>query len=66
MSNRSIEILRKYTNHRVFDNYYINSSRYINKKQKTFLITTSRPSKGGFKEFYGRFIGEHKYYLIKN
>ncbi|MCP4969297.1 MAG: glycosyltransferase family 39 protein [Arcobacter sp.] len=66
LSNRSIEILRKYTNHRVFDNYYINSSRYINKKQKTFLITTSRPSKGGFKEFYGRFIGEHKYYLIKN
>ncbi|WP_294964424.1 hypothetical protein [Sulfurimonas sp.] len=65
LSNRSIEILRESLDNRVFDNYYIHSSKYYKKNSMTYLITTDKPKDDNYKEFYGRFLGEHTFYLIK-
>jgi len=65
LSNRSIEILRKNLQNRVFDNYYIHSSAYYKQHNSTFTITTDKPEDNNFRLFKGRFLGEHDFYLIE-
>lgn len=66
ISNRSIEILRASIKNRVFDKYYINSSKYYFQNKKVYMITTIRPKEKKYKVFKGRFLGERDYYLIEN
>ena len=66
ISNRSIEILRNSLENRVFDHYYINSSKYLMENKKIYLISTIKPLTKYFKEFKGRFVGEQSFYLSKN
>ncbi len=64
ISNRSIEILKNGLKNRVFDNYYTHTAQYYRQNQKSYLITTRKPKTKPYKIFYGRFLGEHTFYLV--
>lgn len=66
LSNRSIEILKNSLDNKVHDKYYKNSSIYYKKENKYIEISTDKPYSNNYKSYKGRFIGEHKYYLIIN
>lgn len=65
ITNRGIEIFRKFQNNSVIDNYYSHSANFIKTKKQTYTITTTKLQKEIHKEYKGRFIGEHTYYLYK-
>lgn len=64
ITNRGIEVFRKYQHNTVVDKYYLHSSNFINKNKKSKTIDTSKPKKRDFMEFKGRFIGEKTLYLF--
>jgi len=65
ITNRGIEILRKYQENPVIDKYYTNSTTFYTHYNKTITITTSKPKNKKHKIYNGRFIGDHTYYLYK-
>jgi len=64
ITNRGIEIFRKYQPNTVVDKYYLHSSNFINNNKKSKTIDTTKPENMKFKEFKGRFIGEKTLYLF--
>lgn len=65
ITNRGIEILRKYQKNSVIDKYYVHSSSFINKNQASYIINTTKPPSKNYKEYKGRFIGEQTLYLYE-
>lgn len=66
VANRGIEILRTVYNHRVADNYYRDSAKYLNEKNTVYIITAQKPKEASYEIYKGRFVGEKTLYLLKN
>ena len=66
ITNRGVEILREKLENKIIDGYYKNSANFIANNKKSLIITTNKPKDKNYKEFKGRFIGEHNLYLFES
>lgn len=63
ITNRGIEIFRKYQHNSIVDKYYLHSSHFIDKNQPSKTVSTQKPKNKDYREFKGRFLGEKTHYL---